>query len=629
MAPAAVSCQAAARGKTVDAEALRLLDGQLFLAVNRIDSPAWEIAMGWGTDLGHGLLLSLLLLAGLWIFDRKRFPKNFLVLATAALVAGLAVTAVKQAIPRNRPLKSPLFAVADPSDQGARWRTLAGGRRIGAWPVGQPDMATVSPRLRVIGPVVKYRSFPSGHTAAAFAVATGLVYAFRGRRRWLWLGPAAFVGVSRVACGVHFPLDVIGGALLGTGVSAAVLRIFAPFHGLAARPRPPGPRRVEGPPRVLFVAGEASADAYGARLLQALREREPQLRAFGIGGPALRAAGLEAQAEARELEIMGVTAVLTQLGTIVRLYRRMLALLRQRRPDVLVCIDLPDFNFMLALQARALGVPVLFYISPQFWAWRSGRIAKLADRISRMVVAFPFETARYEAAGVPVSFHGHPLLEDLTARFASREQACRHFGLDPAREIVVLAPGSRGSEWRHHVPPLLGAAARIAAARPQVQFAVPVAPNRDAAGLEAAARAAGVELVVTHGDIHDLFRCAELGLVCSGTATLEAALAGLPMLLFYRDNWINGLVAKLLLEIDCVGLPNIVLGGDVPVYPEFLQQRVNDKRLAREALALLENEAARQRLRDAGRELRERLGGGATSRAVADDVLALARRAVG
>ena len=609
----------------MDAEALFLLDGQLFLAVNRIDSRAWELAMGWGTELGHGLVLSVLLLAGLRIFDRRRFPKNLLVLGAAVLLAGLAVTALKQTLPRNRPLKSPLFAIAEPSERGATWHELAGGRRVGSWQVGNPEMAAVSPQLRVIEPVLKYRSFPSGHTAAAFALATGLVFSFRGRRRWLWFAPAAFVGVSRVACGVHFPLDVIAGALVGSGVAVGVLRLFAPFHGLAARPRAPGPRLMPGPTRLLFVAGEASADAHGARLLEALRKREPELEAFGIGGPALRHAGLDAQAQAHELEIMGVTAVVTQLPTIVRLYRRMLALLRERRPDALVCIDLPDFNFMLALQARALGVPVLFYVSPQFWAWRSGRIAKLADRISHMVVAFPFETAAYQAAGVPVSFHGHPLLEDLTPRFGRREEACRHFGLDPDREIVVLAPGSRGSEWRHHLPTLLGAASRIVAARPGVQFAIPVAPHRDAAALQTEAAAAGVEIVATHGDIHELFRCGKLGLVCSGTATLEAALAGLPMLIFYRGNWINGLVAKALLEIDRVGLPNIVLGGDTPVYPELIQGDASAARLAREALTLLGDDAALARLRNAGRDVRARLSGGATSRAVADEVLALAR----
>jgi lipid-A-disaccharide synthase len=611
----------------VDAEALFLLEGQLFLAVNRIDSRAWELAMAWGTELGHGLVLSVLLLAGLRIFDRRRFPKNLLVLGAAVLLAGLAVTALKQTVPRLRPLKSPVFAVANASERGAVWRELPGGRRVGSWPVGDPAMATVSPQLRVIEPVLKYRSFPSGHTAAAFAVATGLVFSFRGRRRWLWFAPAAFVGVSRVACGVHFPLDVLAGALLGSGVAVGVLRLFAPFHGLAARPRAPGPRLTPGPTRLLFVAGEASADAYGARLLEALRKQEPDLEAFGIGGPALRHAGLDAQAQAHELEIMGVTAVVSQLPTIVRLYRRMLALLHERRPHALVCIDLPDFNFMLALQARALGVPVLFYVSPQFWAWRSGRIAKLADRISHMVVAFPFEVAAYQAAGVPVSFHGHPLLEDLTPRFGSREEACRHFGLDPTREIVVLAPGSRGSEWRHHVPTLLGAAGRISAARPGVQFAVPVAPHRDTDALQAAADTAGVEIVATHGDIHELFRCGTLGLVCSGTATLEAALAGLPMLIFYRGNWINGLVAKALLEIDRVGLPNIVLGGDAPAYPELIQRDASAARLAREALALLEDDSALARLRDAGRDVRARLSGGATSRAVADEVLALARPA--
>lgn len=596
------------------------LDRELFLLVNRTGGSAWELLVGYGTYLGHGLLLGALLLVGLRRFDARRFPKNFLLIVLAALLAGLASTGLKQLIDRPRPLADPHFALARRPETT---RTLPGGLEVHAFRIGAPELAALAPSLEVIGPLLRHRSFPSGHATAAFAFAMGLIYAYRGPRRWLWLLPAGFVGITRVACGAHFPLDVAGGALLGAAVSGGFLRLFESFHGLASRPQATPPRTPAGPPRIAMVAGEASADVYGARILEALRRRAPGLEARGIGGERLQRAGLIAEGDAADLEVVGFTAVLSRLATIVRLYRRMLALLARFRPDALVCIDLPDFNFMLALQARARGIPALFFISPQFWAWRSGRIPKLADRISRMIVAFPFEAAGYRRAGVPVAFHGHPLLEELTPRFADRRAALTHFGLDPARPTVVLAPGSRRSEWKHNGPALFGAGARLARARRDLQFAVPLAPRASESAMRERAARAGLEIVCTRGDNHDLFRSSELGLICSGTATLEAALAGLPMLIFYRSNWLNALLARLLVRIDRIGLPNIVLGGPQPVFPELLQHRASAARLAERALALLGDPAELARLRAAGAQVRERLAPGATSQAVADEILAL------
>jgi lipid-A-disaccharide synthase len=605
----------------VNTDALQQLDAGLFLLVNRIDAPAWELAMGHGTHLGNGALLALLLFVGLRLFDRRRFPKNFLLIGLAMAVAGLASTALKASGNRHRPLREPAFEL---SQQPSEHRLLPGGLAVREYTVGNPEFASVAPSVKVIGRELRYRSFPSGHAATAFAWAAGLIYAFRGRRRWLLLLPAGFVGLSRVACGVHFPLDALGGAVLGSAASVGFLRLFEIFHGLASWPRPLAPREPGRPTRVMMVVGEASADLYGARILQALRRREPDLEAFGIGGERLRRAGLTPHGDASQLEVVGFTAVLTSLCTIVRLYRRMIGLLRHTRPDVLVCIDLPDFNSMLALQARARGVPVLFDISPQFWAWRSGRIDKLAGRISKMIVAFPFEAPYYERAGVPVAFHGHPLLENLEPRHASREEALVHFGLEPERRTCVLAPGSRRSEWKHNVATLFDAAARIRRELPDLQFAVPLAPRASEEQMQRAAAAAGITIVCTRGDNYDLFRSSDFGLVCSGTATLEAALAELPMLIFYRGNWLNAILAKLVVEIDRIGLPNIVLGGDPPVYPELIQHRASARGLAGQALSLLRDEAALARQRAAGASVRQQLTSDATSEAIATEILTLA-----
>jgi lipid-A-disaccharide synthase len=602
-------------------DALSQLDCELFLWVNRVSGPAWELAMGYGTWLGHGLAVALLLALGLRRFDPRRFPKNALLIGLATACAGLASAAAKQSWSRPRPLAEPRFEL---SAKPVAVRELPGGLDVQEWQVGNATLAAVAPRLRVIGPSLRRRSFPSGHTAGAFGCAAGIAYAFRGRRRWLAFAPAAFVGVSRVACGVHFPLDVAGGALIGAGTSLGFLRAFESFHGLARRPRPAHTRAPGEPLRVMFVVGEASADVYGARILAALRAREPNVEAFGLGGDRLTAAGLVAHGHARELSIVGFTAVLARLPGLVRLYRRMLRLLRERRPHVLVCIDLPDFNFMLAHQARALGVAVLFFISPQFWAWRSGRVAKLADRISKMVVVFPFETPFYQRAGVPVAFHGHPLVEQLPEREVPRDATLRRLGLDPARRTLVLAPGSRHSEWRHHRDALFGAAARLARRNPDLQFALPLAPDLPEAEVRAVAARAGIDLAIARGDHHDLLAAADLGILCSGTITLEAALAGLPMLIFYRGNWLNAVLAKLVVEIDRIGLPNIVLGGDAPVFPELIQHRAGPAGLAAAAAELLDRPGRLAELRKAALRVRDGLSGGATSQAVADEIARLA-----
>jgi len=604
----------------VSIDRLAHLDAHLLLLVNRLDLPGWDVVMGYGTDLGHQLLLTLLIAAGLRLLDRRRFPKNFAVISLAMLFAGLVNLGFKYAIERPRPLE---LTDGRPLEQ----REMLGGRLDRKFRVIDPQLARVAPTLRVLGPTRRKHSFPSGHTAVAFGCAAGLIYVSRSRRRWLWLLPAGFVGFSRLACGVHYPSDVVAGALIGSAFSLFALRSTESLHGLASPPLAPAERgaRRPGPLRIMMIVGEDSADVYGARLLEQLRQLDPELEAFGIGGTELERAGLEIETDAQRLAIVGFTGVVRALPSLLRIYRRAHALLDARSPDVLVCIDLPDFNFMLALQARARGIPVLFDISPQVWAWRSGRIAKLADRISKMIVAFPFEAPYYERHHVPVAFHGHPLLEGLERRFADRAAARSHFGLDPERPVCVIAPGSRKSELRHNVPALFGAAARLQQQEPRLQFALPLASRVEEKPLQTAAARAGIQVVFTRGDNFDLFACAELGIICSGTATLEAALAGLPMVIFYRANLINAVLAKLVVEIDRYGLPNIILGGEECVYPERIQCRASARHLADAALPMLRDPAVRQRLRDAGSEVRRRLSGGATSRAVAAEVMALAR----
>jgi len=609
-------------------DALLDLDRELFLLVNRVQGAVWDLGFGYGTWLGQGSVVVLLLCLGLYVFDRRRFPKNVLIMATAVGIASCANSSLKESVGRPRPLQAPEFAAPQ---QVTRVRALPGGLPVAEYAIRNPRWSALSPSIKQIGRRLKKKSFPSGHSAVSFAAATALIYGFRSRRRYLFLLPAGLIGFSRVACGAHFPLDVAAGAVLGAGVAFAVLRAFEPFHGLAShpdeRPRPPLP--AGRGPRVLMVAGEASADVYGARILEQLRALDPRTQAFGIGGEHLRHAGLRSHGEAHQLSIVGFTAVLGRLLPVIRLYRRLMWLLRHEPPDVLVCIDLPDFNLMLAAQARARGIPVLFDISPQFWAWRPGRIDKLAGRISKMIVAFPFEVPFYQRAGVPVAFHGHPLLEGLERRFPDRNAALRHFGLDPARRTLVLAPGSRRNEIEHLVPALLGAAVLLAREHPGWQLAVPLAPGIAEEPIRRAARRIGIEITCTRGEIFDLFGAADFGILCSGTATLEAALAGLPMVIVYRGNWLNLFLARRLMKIDRIGLPNIVLGGERCVFPELIQGDAAPEPLAARVDGILRSEAALAELRAACARVAAGLARGPTSRAIAEEVLELAGGAPG
>jgi lipid-A-disaccharide synthase len=607
-------------------DALLDLDRELFLLVNRVQGAAWEIGCGYASWILNGTGVLLLLALGLRAFDRLRFPKNLLIIAAAIGVCSGTNALLKELLGRPRPLWDAELAV---SQAPARVRALPGGLEVAEYPIASARWSALAPAVKRIGPLFENQALPSGHTAVSFAAATALIYGFRSRRRYLFLLPAGFVGLSRVACGAHYPIDVAVGAALGAGVAFALLRAFEPFHGLASHPRAAELARLpeERGLRVMMVAGEASADVYGARILDALRALDPDIQAFGIGGERLRRAGLAMEGEAHQLEIVGVTAVLSRLLPLVRLYRRLMRRLREQPPDVLVCIDLPDFNLMLASQARARGIPVLFDISPQFWAWRPGRVEKIAGRISKMIVAFPFEVPFYQRAGVPVAFHGHPLLEGLARRFPNRETALRHFGLDPGRRTLALAPGSRASELAHLVPALFGAAARISQQHPGWQIAVPLAPQVDEAMLQAAAHRAGVKIVCTRGDVFDLLSAADFGILCSGTITLEAALAGLPMVIVYRGNWLNAFLARRLIRIDRIGLPNIVLGGERCVFPELLQKDAAPEPLAARVDQLLRSEPAMAELRAACARVASRLAGGATSRAIAEEVLALAGRA--
>jgi len=379
-------------------------------------------------------------------------------------------------------------------------------------------------------------------------------------------------------------------------------------RGASAVPAAPARRA-----RVLLVAGEASGDLHGADLLAALRARMPEITVFGIGGERLRQAGMETVADAGDVATVGVTEVIGRLRALVRAYRRLVRALRADPPDLCVLIDFPEFNLRLARAAKRAGVPVLYYIGPQVWAWRRGRVRKVARRVDRLAVVFPFEPPLYAARLPAVEFVGHPLLDRVTVSRGRRETLVAH-GLDPDRPTVLLLPGSRPNEIRSLLPDLLDAVRRLAGGG-AYQFPLALAHTVPRAEVQDQIRAAGVDVPVIEGDTYNLIAAADLALVTSGTATLECALLECPMVIVYRVSPLTAFVARLLVRgVRHIGMPNIVAGHEV--VPELLQGRATGEGIAAAARGILESPARRAEIVGELRDVRRRLGrGGAAGRA--------------
>jgi lipid-A-disaccharide synthase len=373
--------------------------------------------------------------------------------------------------------------------------------------------------------------------------------------------------------------------------------------------------RVHAPWRVLLVAGEASGDLHGADLLRALRARRPDVEVFGLGGEHLRAAGMHTIADAREVATVGVVEGVGRLRTLLRVYRTLARRLREERPALCVLIDFPEFNLRLARVARAAGVPVLYYIGPQVWAWRSGRVRKIARLVDRLAVVFPFEAGLYERWLPSVEFVGHPLLDRVEATH-NREETLRLHGLDPGRRTVLLLPGSRTKEIDYILPRLLDAVHDLMRTG-EYQFALGLAHTLDRADVEARIHATGVPIPVIAGDLYNLIGASDLALVTSGTATLECALLQCPMVIVYRLSPVTWALGRLLVRgVSHVGMPNIVAGREV--VPELLQGDVTGPRIAAAARTILEDPARAAGIRAGLGEVRQRLGrGGAADRAAA------------
>jgi lipid-A-disaccharide synthase len=376
---------------------------------------------------------------------------------------------------------------------------------------------------------------------------------------------------------------------------------------------------VEGGKRILLVVGEASGDLHGAHLVRALREREPALEISAVAGEALKREGVRVVFDVARIAGMGFSELAGNLTNLWRAYLRLKRVLREERPSLLILIDFPEFNMRLARVAKDLKIPVLYYITPQVWAWRKRRIAKIARFVDRVAVVFPFEAPLYERAGVRADFVGHPLL-DIAHVTRSREETLRRLGLDPSRRTITLLPGSRRREVEFHLTPMLEAAAILGREMP-LQFVLVRASTVDRALLQASLSRAGAGVSLSDGDTYNVVHASDLVWTASGTATLETALMLKPMIIVYRLARLTYALARLLVRVNFIGMPNIIAGEKV--VPELIQGEMTAERIVAESKTILNDAGLRERMIAKLTEVRDKLGSPGAAGRVADIALAM------
>ncbi|HKO29697.1 MAG TPA: lipid-A-disaccharide synthase [Nitrospiraceae bacterium] len=364
--------------------------------------------------------------------------------------------------------------------------------------------------------------------------------------------------------------------------------------------------------RILIVTGEASGDLHGAHLAKAIMALDPTTELVGIGGPSMRAAGVNLVPGVPQLDVMGLIG-LSAIRAMLQRVRAIRRVLKAEAWDLVVLIDNPGLNFHFARVAKAAGRRVLYYIAPQLWAWRPGRMKWIQRRVDHVVVILPFEPELYHRAGVRCTFVGHPLL-DMVASHYDRAKLRREFGLSESARVVGLLPGSRVSEVEMLLPVLLNAAAQLVLAEPGTQFILAQASSIDDNLIQTLLRDSSVPVQVVHDRANEVMALSDVLLIASGTATLQAAVVGTPMVLLYKTSPLTYRLARWLITVKWIGLVNLV-GGRL-IVPELIQEEATDERLCREVLHLLRDPSAYNDMKEGLRQVRKLLGEpGASSRA--------------
>jgi lipid-A-disaccharide synthase len=371
---------------------------------------------------------------------------------------------------------------------------------------------------------------------------------------------------------------------------------------------------------ILVVAGEASGDLLGGELLSVLRVRRPELHAFGMGGARLAEAGMELLFDVTELSVVGITEVLPRLPRIWRVFRALTHAAAERRPEVAVLVDAPDFNLRLARRLHALGIPVVFYVSPTVWAWRRGRVKQIARDVERMLCILPFEEAFYRPYGVKAVYVGNPVAARLPAP-AEPAVFRRALGIDTGRPVLAVLPGSRAGELRRCLPTLVASAALLADEHPGLQILVPVAPGADASTIEAAFRAGALNPVLVSGRAAEVVGASDVAVVASGTAALEAGLMLRPLVVVYRVSAVSWLLARALVRVAFVSLVNLLAGRRV--IPELLQGALTPANVVWEVQRVWSDGPERRAMVEGLRAVRDGLGRSNVSERAADEVMAV------
>ena len=357
---------------------------------------------------------------------------------------------------------------------------------------------------------------------------------------------------------------------------------------------------------VMVVAGEASGDLHGSNLIQAAAEYHPELNFFGVGGDKMSAAGCRILFPSDELAVMGVVEVVRQLPKIFCRFRQLKkVLLGSAPPELLVLIDFPDFNLRLAKVAKAAGVPVLYYISPKVWAWRSGRAKVIAERVDRMALIFPFEEEIYAPLGVNTEYVGNPLLDEFS-RNQPQGLLRNQLGIGADEQVVGIFPGSRNSELQYILETLVATAELLHTKKPAVKFLLPVAPSLSRTRLEERFSQTDLPIFVVEENIYEVATACDAVLTVSGSVTLQLSLAGTPMAILYKVAPLSYHIGKILIKISSFGLPNIVAGRKI--VQEFIQDGAEPVPLCDEMLRLLDDQDYREKMDQDLQEVRQLLG---------------------
>jgi lipid-A-disaccharide synthase len=373
---------------------------------------------------------------------------------------------------------------------------------------------------------------------------------------------------------------------------------------------------------IMFSAGESSGEQHAANMFLELKKQLPSIRGIGMGGAKMRQAGIEVAVDSSSIGVIGLIEVLKHYKEIRAALKKMKQLVLAERPDLLVCVDYKEFNLKLAQYAKKQGVKVLFYVSPQVWAWRPGRVKTYGKAIDMMAVIFPFETTYYEAENVPVRYVGHPSV-DKVRPLHSKEEDQKVFKLNTKQPVVGLLPGSRMNEIRRLLPVMLQAATQLKAKHPEIQFLLPQADSIIDEVIQHYLQQSAIPVQVVKGQPYDVVQCCDAVMTASGTASLEIALLTVPMVIAYKLSGLTYWLGRLLVNIPFIGLPNIVAGK--AIVKELIQQDVSADALVDEVERLLFEQTYRQTMLNELHQVKRLLGDGGGSKNMAKLALEMLR----